>query len=68
MTKKHFIALANYIKDTEGYCESFTPRQVAHLANFCHSQNPNFDEKRWAGYILDLNGPSGGKNGPTKGK
>ena len=39
MSKKHFIALAEYLRDTNGYCEPFTPAQLEHLANFCHSQN-----------------------------
>jgi len=60
MTKKDFIAMAEYIRDTEGYCEMFTDRQIEHLANFCHSRNPAFKESRWKGYIANLCGPNGG--------
>ena len=40
MSKKHFIALADYLRDTKQYCQPFTAEQIAHLADFCHSQNP----------------------------
>ena len=60
MTKKHFIKLAEYLRDTAGYCEPFTPNQLAHLANFCHSENANFKRGRWLGYIKGENGPCGG--------
>ena len=61
MTKKHFIKLADYIADTTNYCETFTPKQIEHLANFCHSQNPNFNRERWLDYVAGLCGPNGGK-------
>jgi hypothetical protein len=61
MTKKHFIALADYLHDTHGYCESFTLAQIKHLANFCHAQNPNFKRDRWINYIAGVGGPCGGK-------
>jgi hypothetical protein len=61
MTKKHFIAFAEYLKDTAGYCEPFSTKQLEHLANFCHSQNSNFNEDRWLGYIAGTNGNNGGK-------
>jgi hypothetical protein len=61
MTKKHFIALAQYLRDTEGYCQPFTAEQLEHLANFCHSQNPNFNRERWLSYIADQCGPNGGQ-------
>jgi hypothetical protein len=60
VSKKHFIALADYLRDTEGYCEAFTPTQLEHLANFCHSQNPAFKRERWLGYIAGTNGKNGG--------
>jgi hypothetical protein len=60
MTKKHFIALAQYLRDTEGYCQPFTANQLEHLANFCHSQNPNFNRSRWLAYIANQCGPNGG--------
>ncbi len=61
MNKKHFIALAEYLRDTAGYCEPFTDSQLEHLANFCHAQNASFKRERWLGYIKGANGPSGGR-------
>jgi len=71
MTKKHFIALADKIRDTRidsramdvvsNHCESFTLKQLEHLANFCAEQNPNFNRERWLGYIAGTNGKNGGK-------
>lgn len=60
MTKKHFIRLAEYLRDTANYCEPFTEKQLQHLADFCHEQNHNFDRSRWLGYIAGENGPNGG--------
>jgi hypothetical protein len=60
MSKKDFIALAKYLADTKFYCEPFTPKQIEHLANFCHSQNPAFKKQRWLDYIADTCGPNGG--------
>lgn len=51
MTKKHLIALAEYLRDTDGYCEPFTARQIEHLANFCHSQNSLFKLDKWLEFI-----------------
>jgi hypothetical protein len=61
MTKKDFIKLAEYIKDTANYCEPFTDKQIEHLSNFCHSQNPRFNRERWIGYIKGECGSNGGK-------
>jgi len=61
MSKKNFVALANYLSDTANYCEAFTPKQIEHLANFCHSQNPAFKKERWLGFIAGTNGQNGGK-------
>jgi hypothetical protein len=61
MTKKHFIKLAEYLREPDQYCEPFTDRQIEHLANFCHSVNNNFKTDRFIGYIKGENGPSGGK-------
>ena len=51
MTKKNFKALAEYIVYAESYCEPFTDRQIEHLGNFCHAQNPMFKAKKWKEYI-----------------
>lgn len=66
MSKKHFIKLADYIRDTSGYCEPFTRAQIEHLANFCHSTNPAFKVDRWMAYIKGECGPNGGTVKPTK--
>lgn len=60
MTKKHFIKLAEYLRDTTGYCKPFTRAQKEHLANFCHSQNPHFKRERWLEYIEGTCGPNEG--------
>ncbi len=60
MTKKHFIRLADYVRDTRNYCEPFTQSQIEHLANFCHEQNPRFLTQRWIGYVKGENGKNGG--------
>lgn len=61
MSKKNFIALADYLRDANGYCEPFTPAQLEHLANFCHSQNCAFKRERWLSYIAGKCGKNGGK-------
>jgi hypothetical protein len=33
---------------------------INHLADFCQSQNPNFNRDRWLGYIAGTNGKNGG--------
>ena len=60
MTKQDFIKLADYLTDTKDYCEPFTLAQVAHLADFCHAQNPQFKKGRWLDYIAGKVGPNGG--------
>jgi len=60
MSKKHFIALAKYLMDTEPYCEPFTKKQIEHLANFCHAQNHRFKRDRWIEFIKGNCGPNGG--------
>jgi hypothetical protein len=64
MTKKHFIALADFLKQyTSGFQrsgEKFTPRQIELLADFCKSQNSNFIRERWLSYIAGECGPNGG--------
>lgn len=57
MTKKHFIALANAIRennrnDGAGTLRGiFNDEQLNVLADFCQSQNPNFNRERWLAYI-----------------
>ncbi len=66
MTKKHFIELADLIKDWNGHWKRrsvnmFNPSQIEVLADFCESVNPHFDRQRWLDYIAGKCGPSGGK-------
>ena len=60
MTKKHFIALANVIKDAERYA-AFTNEQKNILAGFCAAFNQKFNRDLWLGYIAGTSGPNGGK-------
>ena len=61
MTKAELIIFADYLRDTDSYCEHFTDNQLEHLADFCHSQNPAFKRDRWLGYIHGENGKNGGR-------
>ncbi len=74
MTKKNFIALADAIKaynNPDNICRrsaettdvryaDFNEAQIEALADFCQSQNPNFNRSRWLGYIAGTNGQNGG--------
>ena len=58
MTKKHFIALADAIKNYQALPEQglplmnvFTDNQIRMLADFCASTNPQFNRERWLSYI-----------------
>jgi hypothetical protein len=65
MTKKHFIRLADYIRDAQhGQDDTlprFTDRQIDLLADFCSESNPRFNRDRWIGYIDGKNGKNGGR-------
>jgi recombination DNA repair RAD52 pathway protein len=58
MSKKHFIELANRIKQNRGW---FTDDAIDVLADFCQSQNGNFKRDRWLAFINNECGPNGGK-------
>ena len=60
MSKKHFIALANFIKQRQGLQGEFSPEQIEHLADFCRNQNNNFKRDRWIAFIKGECGPNGG--------
>jgi hypothetical protein len=60
MSKKHFIRLAEYLRDTDRHCEPFTTRQIEHLADFCYEFNHRFNYYRWRDYIAGNCGPNGG--------
>ncbi len=70
MTKKHFIALADAIRQL-GYLPNGIPNsnedrlsytQIEFLADFFAAQFPAFDRERWIAYITT------GKTSPTKTK
>jgi hypothetical protein len=64
MTKKHFIALADKIRQfrTDGSGnQPFSAAQIRVLADFCKEQNPNFNHERWLAYIAGECGPNGGQ-------
>jgi hypothetical protein len=68
MNKKHFIALADTIREIDrrdaeyGFSkEELRKVFLLELGNFCMAQNHNFDRERWLGYIAGTNGPNGGR-------
>lgn len=75
MSKKHFIALANAIKEFNAKAFWGTDKNGTRgsgnipiegdaldmLADFCQAQNPNFKRGRWLAYINNECGPNGGK-------
>lgn len=67
MTKKHFIALADFVRSHEtiitGGCalKTFNEEQIKALAEFLGSQNPRFNRERWIAYINGECGKNGGK-------
>ncbi len=65
MTKRHFVALADWIREHDRLAKFngetvFTADQVAALAHFCASENPRFKRERWLDYIAGECGPNGG--------
>ena len=66
MSKKHFIALADDIRDHNAAAKhspqytAFTEDQLELLAQFCINQNIMFNRERWLDYITGKCGPNGG--------
>lgn len=62
MSKKHFIELADMIRDynRSGETAGFDACHVEALADFCASQNSNFKRDRWLEYIAGNCGKNGG--------
>jgi hypothetical protein len=58
MSKKNFIALANALKPV---LSELTPNVLEAITGFCKSQNYNFNEARFLGYLKGECGPNGGK-------
>ena len=62
MSKKDFIKLADMIEEHKrNEKQYFSTDQLETLADFCQSQNPNFNRQRWFDYIDGKCGPNGGK-------
>ncbi len=63
MTKKHFIALADAIREHNKLTvvKPFDKDQLDTLGMTLRSINPNFKHERWLGYIAGTNGKNGGK-------
>ena len=76
MTKKHFIELADRIAALPVHDMQYSGKAggptvtvpmlkyqevVDMLADFCRSQNSQFNRSRWMDYIAGECGPSGGK-------
>jgi len=54
MTKKYYVALVDYIVDTENYCEPFSNKQIRHLMSFLKFENLRFDPDKFADAIDKL--------------
>lgn len=65
MSKKHFIELADMIRDNR---EHFTQEAIDALAKWCKAQNPGFMPGRWFDYIDGKCGPGGGAIKAAKGR
>jgi hypothetical protein len=61
MSKKHFIALADWLRTAP---IEFNQGQINYLADFCQSQNGQFKRERWLGYIAGECGQNGGRVKP----
>ncbi len=68
LTKRHFRAIADMIRENSTHREAFTLHQVELIADFCASCNPRFDRERFMRYIAGECGPNGGavKHAPTQ--
>jgi hypothetical protein len=67
MSKKHFIDLANTIREHNWHAlkndedAPYSLYQLDELASFCQRSNPRFNKSRWLAYIAGECGPNGGK-------
>jgi hypothetical protein len=68
MSKKHFIALADTIREhnrvanhpANSEMSAFSTGQIQTLAIYCQQQNSNFKRERWLDYIAGVCGKNGG--------
>ena len=60
MTKKHFIRLAEYVREAQvrGWIHE---QGVGQIARFCEEMNPRFNRALWLDYIAGKCGPNGGR-------
>jgi len=68
MTKKHFIELADAIREHNSHIDQvfgvhgdrmrFSAESIDVIANFCASQNSRFNRERWLDYIAGECGPA----------
>jgi hypothetical protein len=64
MSKKDFIALGTWLRDTHAMYEDCDLRQeklAEELANLLARSNPRFNREVWLAYVNRECGPSGGK-------
>lgn len=61
MSKKHFIKLADYIRELNGTPDQFTSQQLEQLAHWLASENSQFMKGRWLAYIRGECGKNGGQ-------
>ena len=61
MSKKHFVALADHIRQHNNLSDKFEDGHLATLADFCQSFNPRFNRERWLDYIAGKCGKNEGR-------
>jgi hypothetical protein len=65
MTKKHFIAVADAIREhnraRNQFGDAFSDEQISTLSVCFRELNPRFNAVRWENYIAGKCGPNGGK-------
>jgi hypothetical protein len=70
MTKKHFIQIADAIREHNRTCfpegGHFNESHLLTLADQFRRINPNFNRERWLDYIAGRCGSNGGKVKPSK--
>lgn len=72
MTKNYLVALADVLRihnrTADGRTE-FTPDHLRVLADFCASQDPNFNPEGWIDYVAGVNrdegSPKSGQERPS---
>ncbi len=62
MTKKHFIAMADMVRNARKYNPTgWRNGEIRELVEFFRSQNPRFNSGLWLDYMEGKCGPNGGK-------